>query len=105
VACLLDNIRTVVSRGVSVPDQLAVQEANSSWILNAVLVLTGALKMDLGYGSPVPGRGSITRGSSLRYEGKIRHRRINWVSNSGESASRGVSPARFGGFRRTVVCC
>jgi hypothetical protein len=41
VACLLvDNIRTVVFRGVSVPDQLAVQEANSSWILNAVLLLT-----------------------------------------------------------------
>jgi hypothetical protein len=44
VVCLLDNIRTVVSRGVSVPDQLAVQEANSSWILNAVLVLTGTEK-------------------------------------------------------------
>jgi len=38
VACILDNIRTIVSHGVSVPDQLAVQEANSSRILNAVLV-------------------------------------------------------------------
>lgn len=37
MACLLDDVGTVVSRGVSVPDQLAVQEANSSWILNAVL--------------------------------------------------------------------
>jgi hypothetical protein len=62
--------------------------------LNAVLVLTGALKRDLGYGSPVPGRGSITRGSSLRYEGKICQKtarqiyEIYLVSNGGEKTSR-----------------
>ena len=41
MAFIFDNFGTIVSPGVSVPDQLAVQEANSSRILNAVLVLTG----------------------------------------------------------------
>ena len=45
MACfLVDDSGTIVFRGVSVPYQLAVQEANSSWILNAVLAKSLKLK-------------------------------------------------------------